>query len=89
MDKVEPRIIQRLSAHRDRILRAQPNDSAIDELCRNYDEVIEALEGEGADKSAIRQRAQTRNDLLQLARELEQEMLRRLASYEKQEKGKE
>ena len=89
MDGVEPRIIESLPEHRDRILQERPRDSAIDELCRDYDEVIEALEGEGADKTATRRRARTRQDLLQLAQELEQEMLMRLAKNEEREKANE
>lgn len=88
-NQVEPRIIERFPSYRERILRARFCDDVLDELCRDYDSVLEALEGEGVNETAALRQARTRKELLQLARDLEQEVLARLASYEEQEKGKE
>ncbi len=88
MSQVEPRITARFPEYREQILRARFRDVRVDELCRDYDAVLEALEAEGADEAAARHRARNRQQLLQLVRELEQEMLERLASAER-EKGKE
>lgn len=87
MSKVEPRITARFPEYRERILRARFRDARVDELCRDYDAVLEALEAEDAGEAAARQRARNREELLQLARKLEQEMLERLASVER-EKGR-
>jgi hypothetical protein len=89
MSQVEPRIVVRFPSHRERILVARSSDDILDELCRDYDSVLEALESKGVDETAALRQAQTRQELLQLARDLEQEVLARLASYEGQEKGNE
>ncbi len=89
MSQVEPRIVVRFPSYRERILQARSRDDILDELVRDYDSVLEALEGKGVDETAALRQAQTRQELLQLARDLEQEVLARLASYEGQEKGNE
>ena len=89
MSQVEPRIVARFPSYRERILEARSGDDILDELVRDYDSVLEALEGKGVDETAALRQAQTRQELLQLARDLEQEVLARLASYEGQEKGNE
>jgi len=89
MSQVEPRIVARFPSYRERILQARSGDGILDELVRDYDSVLEALEGKGVDETAALRQAQTRQELLQLARDLEQEVLARLASYEGQEKGNE
>ena len=93
MSQVEPRITARFPEYRERILQARFRDVRVDELCRDYDAVLDALETEDAGEAAAVQRARNRQqllrqELLQLARELEQEMLAWLASEER-EKGKE
>ncbi len=89
MSQVEPRIVVRFPSHRERILSARSRDDVLDEMCRDYDSVLEALEGKGMDETAALRQARTRQELLQLARDLEREVLARLASYEGQEKGNE
>ncbi len=89
MSQVEPRIVVRFPSHRERILSARSRDDVLDEMCRDYDSVLEALEGKGMDETAALRQARTRQELLQLARDLEQEVLARLASYEEQEEGNE
>jgi hypothetical protein len=87
MSQAEPRIVVSLPGHRERILSARSSDDILDELCRDYDSVLEALEGKDVDETAARRQARTRQELLQLARDLEREVLARLAVYEEQEKG--
>ena len=89
MSQVEPRIVARFPSYRERILQARSRDDILDELCRDYDSVLVALEGKGVDETAALRQARTRQELLQLARDLEQEVLARLASYEEQEEGNE
>ena len=89
MSQVEPRIVARFPSYRERILRARTCDDVLVELCRDYDSVLEALEGKGVDETTALRQVRTRQELLQLARDLEQEVLTRLASYEEQEQGKE
>ncbi len=89
MSQVEPRIVARFPSFRERILSARSRDDVFDEMCRDYDSVLEALEGKGMDETAALRQARTRQELLQLARDLEQEVLARLASYEEREKGNE
>ena len=87
MSQAEPRIVARFPSYRERILRARSCDDVLDEMCRDYDSVLQALEGKGMDETAALRQARTRQDLLQLARNLEQEVLARLVRYEEREKG--
>ena len=89
MSQAESRIVARFPNYRERILVARSCDDVLDEMCRDYDSVLEALEGKGVDETAALRQAQTRQKLLQLARDLEQEVLARLASYEEREEGNE
>jgi hypothetical protein len=72
-----PRIVERLPAHRERILKARFRSAVVDELCRDYDTVSEALGSE-------HRRAEDLNvqeNLVQLANELEDEMLKWLSAH--------
>jgi hypothetical protein len=62
-----PHIAERLPAHRERILQARFQTELVDELCRDYDTVRAALDGELSEENRL--------DLLQLADDLEREML--------------
>ena len=79
MCQVEPRIIERFPEYRERILQERSRGVIVDELCRDYDAILEALEAENAGEIIAHRRARTHQQLLQLARALEQEMLTRLA----------
>ena len=79
MKTVEPRIVERLPSHRERILRACFRDAAVAELCRDYDAVLTAIEAEqsGADSNTRTERR--KRDLQDLMCNLEKELLDRLA----------
>jgi hypothetical protein len=89
MSQVEPRIVARLPSYRERILVARSRDNILDELCRDYDSILEALEGKSIEETTALRQARTRQELLQLARDLEQEVLARLTSLEEAAKGNE
>ena len=59
----------------------------VDDLCRDYDELIVELENLEASEGGGSQRGQTQRDLLELAQKLEQELLVRLAKIDELEKG--
>lgn len=77
MSASEPSIVERLPRYRTRILELQRSDPAIQELCEDYDRVIEALAVERTDHGASDE-ADYR-ELARLARELEEEILARLS----------
>jgi len=78
MSQVEPRIVERFPVHRERILRKCFQDAAVAELCRDYDCLIEVLEAGPPRQGTASQASDTRQELLQLAAALEQELLGRL-----------
>jgi hypothetical protein len=80
MSQLEPHIVDRFPGHRDRILRKCFQDAAVAELCRDYDCLIEALEAEKPWQNTTSQASETREELLQLAKALEQELLDRLGA---------
>jgi hypothetical protein len=78
MEVVEPRIVERLPGHRERILRACFRDAAIAELCRDYDALLEAIEVERPDPDPGAHQDRRKHELLDLACDLEKELLDRL-----------
>lgn len=78
MSQLEPHIVERFPGYRDRILRKCFQDAAVAELCRDYDCLIEALEAEKPRQGKIGQANDVRQELLQLANALEQELLDRI-----------
>jgi hypothetical protein len=77
MSQVEPRIVERFPAHRDRILRKCFQDAAVAELCRDYDCLIETLES-AKPRHGTAQASDIRQELQELVNALEQELLDRL-----------
>ncbi len=73
-----PSLVERYPGYRDEVLRRRFQDKLLDELCRDYDRVVRALE-------VIEPESDTTNtnseELRTLARKLEQEFLERLASH--------
>ena len=67
MNRTIPHIAERLPAHRERILKARFQTEVVYELCRDYDTVRAALDSELSEENRL--------DLLQLAGDLEREML--------------
>jgi hypothetical protein len=80
MSQIEPRIIKHFPGHRDRILRRCFQDTAVAELCRDYDCLIEALEAAKNRQGTASQASDVRQELLELANTLEQELLDRLGA---------
>ena len=75
-----PRIVQRFPCYRDRLLRARWRDSDLGELIEDYDTLAEALETEEAHRKSGQGSEQAYKDLVGLCRELENDILRRLAT---------
>ena len=78
MRTVEPRIVERLPSHRERILRACFRDAAVAELCRDYDAVLTAIEAEQAVADSNVRAERRKRDLQGLMCNLEKELLDRL-----------
>ena len=80
MMRTLPRIVERFPKYRDQVLRTQFLDVEFKDLCRDYDSVASALESE---EKRLGQGGERRRDsyreLVRLSRELENEVLRRLA----------
>ena len=76
-----PRLIERFPAYRDEALRRRFQDDLLDELCRDYDRVMAALEAQEPELDTTATTSNERQDLQALARQLEQEFLERLANY--------
>jgi hypothetical protein len=92
MENVVPLIAERFPEIRDKILRLRFRDALLDELCRDYDEVmhsLEAVKGDsgkaGAEKVELHKtdegspNTSNREMLEQIATNLENELLRRFA----------
>lgn len=73
-----PHIVEKLPEHRERILKARFRSAVVDDLCRDYDTVAQALSEtcrlDGYDSDV-------EQELLQLAGQLEEEMLSWLVSH--------
>jgi transposase-like protein len=78
MIKVEPHIVARFPGQRDRILQKYFQDEAVAELCRDYDCLIETLEAAKSRQGTASQASDRQQELLELANELEKELLERL-----------
>ena len=77
---VVPRFVERFPEHRGSIVELRFRDAAVNELCHDYDDVVNALEGATSESSAYRP-GESIDDLRRLKQELEQELLRRLSGY--------
>jgi hypothetical protein len=86
MPRTVPKIVERFPKYRDEILRARFVDPALDEICRDYDRVSEALEQEEARRKGGDKSGNDYQELARLARELEHEVLSRIATYPTQGK---
>jgi hypothetical protein len=78
MESVQPGIVDRFPGHRDRILRKYFQDEGVAELCRDYDCLIEALDAAKSRQGTASQASDRQQELLELANELEKELLERL-----------
>ena len=81
-----PRIVERFPKYRSRVLNALPRDGTMAELCEDYDKVVAVLEAEetrSAEGGEISQEAH--RELVRLKRELEFELLERLATSDEPE----
>lgn len=80
------RIVERFPKYRSHLLNALGRDGVMAELCEDYDKVVVALEieetrtGKGVEKSR-----ETYRELMRLKRELEYELLERLATSDEPE----
>jgi hypothetical protein len=75
-----PRIVERFPKYRDQVLRTLFLDVEFKDLCRDYDSVACALESEEKRLSQEGEHPQdSYRELVRLSRELENEILRRLA----------
>ncbi len=77
-----PKIVERFPNYRDRVLSALSRDQIMSELCADYDAVMSDLEitgarSNGGDEGTTR----TYRELARLKRELEHEVLARLATF--------
>lgn len=83
-----PRFVERFPKYGNIVLNAVAQDSVMAELCEDYDTVVEALEIEEArsdTKDGVPQ--ETYRELVRLKRELEYELLERLATSDEEEVG--
>ena len=77
-----PKIVERFPNYRDRVLSAWSRDQIISELCADYDAVISDLEiVEARSNGSDEQTTRTYRELARLKRELEHEVLARLATF--------
>ena len=81
MSQILPRIVQRFPKYRAQILVARKQDSVLDELCRDYDTVLRVLETEEERRRTGGGNEDKYRELVQLARDLERELLTRLAEW--------
>ena len=78
---VVPRFVERFPEYGKNIIELRFRDSAVNELCRDYDDVVSALACEDSLKEDGFRSRESFNDLLFLKKELEREMLQRLSRY--------
>lgn len=77
-----PHIVDKLPEYRERILMARFRSHAVDDLCRDYDVVHEALAtGDQRRNSPTQDQGTIEQELTQLAKELVSEMLRWLEAH--------
>ena len=75
-----PQIVERFPKYRSRVLAVLPQDPLFAELSKDYDRVVEALELEcRSPRETGTDPEKTYRELLRLKRELEFELLERLA----------
>jgi hypothetical protein len=85
---VIPRFVQRFPEYGKNIIKLRFRDSAVNELCRDYDDVVSALACEDSLKADGFRSRESFNDLLILRTELEREMLQRLSRVSSARPGK-
>ncbi|MDA9981824.1 hypothetical protein N9H39_03625, partial [Gammaproteobacteria bacterium] len=85
---VVPRFVKRFPEYGKNIIELRFRDSAVNELCRDYDDVVSALACEGSLKIDGNRSRDSFNDLLILKTELEREMLQRLSRVSSARPGK-
>ena len=77
---MHPSIVDKFPADRERILELCATDTAMGELCEDYDEILKALREIARDVQNERAHMQSLNELETLRRALEQELQERLDS---------
>ena len=80
MPSTYPRLIDRFPASSEEFFRWRFQDALLEELCRDYDRVMLALEAETEKADQAASAAETRQELLALSRKLEYEYLERIAN---------
>lgn len=78
MSLVEPHIVDQFPGYRDRILRKYFQHEAVVELCQDYDCLIETIEVAKSRQVTTSQASNRQQEMLELANELEKELLERL-----------
>ncbi|MEA3278048.1 MAG: hypothetical protein U9Q81_22730 [Pseudomonadota bacterium] len=77
-----PKIVERFPKYRNRVLTALSHDRVMAELCEDYDAVMSDLEiVELRSSGSGEQTTKTYRELARLKRELEHEVLARLATF--------
>jgi len=71
-------LVERYPGYRDEVLRRRFQDKLLDELCRDYDRIVRALEVNEPESDTSKTNSE---ELRALARKLEHEFLERLASH--------
>ena len=80
-----PRIVEHFPRYRSRVLRARLNDHFVAELCDDYDMVIAAIKDEETRLGDDASTTDTFHELVRLKRELEHELLERLATSDERD----
>jgi hypothetical protein len=77
-----PCIVEKLPEFRERILAARQNSKRVEELCQDYDTIQAALTGNAAAGASVDKEVdrEIEQELIQLANELEKEMITWLQS---------
>jgi len=78
MKAIESSIIDRFPDYRERILQRCIQDTAVAELCRDYDALMEALQADEPRQSLANDASGTRQELRELVNALERELMDRL-----------
>ena len=81
MTQILPRIVQRFPKCGAQILAARTQDTVLDELCRDYDTVVRALEAEEMRRRKGQGGEDRYRELALLSKDLERELLARLAEH--------
>ena len=82
MKGAEPQIIKQFPVYRDRILRLCVDDKVTEELCTDYDLLINTIKVREIKQGANKQFSKTYKYLLELKQQLESEMLERLRNQQ-------